>query len=192
MKIKGIIDTHDERLLFTIPYIIIAVLLVVFLNLFAFLVWIIMHYFMDIYKYRRRNHSARYSLLKALHNCKIDFMFFFVGLSIELILSYYFTIAVGGGVRILGNILRGVPRLVGSVKAAEGIGHVAFDIAHHNKTHSKDHEKEHIAINVWDYTALTISALFLCLAFYILLAGGSSFNDIIDLMIRALSPFELH
>lgn len=190
MKIPEFIDTHDERLLFTIPYIIIAVFLVVFLNLFAFLVWIIMHYFIDVYMYRLRGHSVRYSVLKSVHNCKIDFMFFFIGLSMEVILSYYFTVALGGGLRILGSILRGIPRLVGSVKAAEGIGHVAFDIAHRkNKKYPKIRREEPILIDMWDYAAVIISVLFMGLAFYIPMASGLSFHEVISIMLDAVRPF---
>ena len=190
MEIHGFIDTHDEQMLFTIPYIVIAVFVVVFLNLFAFLVWIMTHYLIDVYMYRLRGYSVRYSVLKSVHNCKIDFMFFFVGLGMEVILSYYFAVALGGGMRIIGSILRVIPRLVGSVKAAEGIGHVAFDIAHRkNKKYSKIRSEEPILINMWDYTAVIISALFMRLAFYIPMASGKSFYEVVNIMIHAVRPF---
>jgi hypothetical protein len=117
-------------------------------------------------------------------------MFFFVGLSMEVMLAYYFTVALGGGLRIIGNILRGIPRLVGSVKAAEGIGHVAFDIAHRkNKKYSKIRREEPILIDIWDYAAVIISALFMGLAFYIPMASGKSFYAVVNIMIHAVRPF---
>jgi len=189
---------HDEIKIFTIIYVAVAIAVALFINLFAFLVWILIHYFVDVYKHRFDGFSMRFSILKSLQDCRLDFMFFFVGLGIDIILHYSIAAAaargapvLGRGMRVFGGIVRVIPRLAGTIKAAEGIAHVTADFLHH-KTHKKNrHKKEEIRIQSLDYVAVIVSFLFMSLAFYISLINGSSVSDVIHVAVEALNPMHI-
>jgi len=196
-KFHNFIISHDKIKFFVWVYIIIALLTAVLLNLFAFLIWILIHYFMDVYVHIRKGYSKKFSLLKSLQECKIDFMFFFVGLGIDMILHFAMAVAVARGLGAFGNLIRAIPRIAGIVKTAKGTSHLIIDILRHSK-HNKEHlediqktEKEKIILDQWDYVAAIISFLFVAVGIFVLTSNGYNMHEIIDVILEALNPFEI-
>jgi len=188
---------HDEIRYFTILYILGAVVVSVFLNLFAFLVWIVVHYLMDLYKNIHEGYSTKFSVLKSIQDCKLDFMFFFIALGIDMILHYSAAAAAarglqgaGRGMRFFGGIIKVLPRLAGGIKAAEGMSHIIVDILHHKSHKHKKHDRseEVIKIGAWDYTCAVITFLSLSVAFYLLVSAGYSTAEIIHVIAQAMDP----
>ena len=194
-RLHNFLVTHDEIKIFMIIYVAGAIAVALFINLFAFLVWILAHYALDVYTHRFEGFSWRYSIVHSLQDCRLDFMFFAVGLSIDLILHYSVAATaarsapvLGRGMQLFGNFLKVIPRLAGAVKAAEGVAHITFDVLHH-KTHDKEyHEEEKIKILTWDYVAVIVGCMFLFTAVYIALIGGSSMSDILHESLKVLNP----
>lgn len=198
-KFHNFFITHDRIKLFVWSYITIALIAAVLLNLFAFLVLILVHYFMDVYVHIHNGYSKKFSLIKSLQSCKIDFMFFFVGLGIDMVLHFAIAAAASRGIGVFGNLIRAVPRVVGTIKAGKGISHSLIDLLRHNKhkTHNNKENKEILKIREkiifgqWDYIAAIISFLFVATGIFVLANNGYNLHEIIDVVLEALNPFEI-
>jgi len=99
-----IIKNHDYIKYFIIPYTLLSILIAVFLGLFWFFVWIMVHFVLEIYKryliFGRINID---DILIAIQHCEIDFFFFFIAWNIESIIH------ISGAVSL--STLRGIVRL---------------------------------------------------------------------------------
>ena len=198
-KFHNFFISHDKIKIFVWIYIIIALIAAVLLNLFAFLVLILVHYFMDVYVHIHNGYSKKFSLIKSLQECKVDFMFFFVGLGIDMILHFAMAAAAARGLGMFGNLIRAVPRAVGIIKAAKGTSHLLIDLLRHgkHKTHNNKENKESresgekIIFDQWDYIAVIVSFLFVAVGIFVLAGNGYNGHEIIDVILGALNPFEI-
>lgn len=192
-KFHNFVVSHDKIKIFVWSYIIGALIAAVLLNLFAFLVLILVHYFMDVYVHIRNGYSKRFSLIKSLQQCKIDFMFFFVGLGIDMILHFAVAVAAARGIGMFGNLIRAVPRIAGVAKAAKGTSHLLIDLLRHKHKHKKEEvlRSEKIILGQWDYVAVIISFLFVAVGIFVLISNGYELHEIIEVILEALNPFEI-
>ncbi|OQX21911.1 MAG: hypothetical protein BWK75_02105 [Candidatus Altiarchaeales archaeon A3] len=202
-KFHNFFISHDKIKYFVWIYIILALIVAVMLNLFAFLVLILAHYFMDVYSHIHNGYSKKFSLLKSLQECKIDFMFFFVGLGIDMVLHFAMAAAAARGMGMFGNLIRAVPRIVGIINAAKGTTHLIVDLLRHGKHNNEEHltdiqkiktEKydEKIIFDQWDYIAVIVSFLFMAVGIFVLASNGYTLQEIADIILEALNPFEIH
>ncbi len=198
-KFHNFFISHDKIKFFVWIYIIIALITAVLLNLFAFLVLILVHYFMDVYVHIHNGYSKKFSMIKSLQECKVDFMFFFVGLGIDMILHFAMAAAAARGMGMFGNLIRAVPRIVGIIKAAKGTSHLLIDLLRHGKhktNNNKENKKrleigEKIIFEQWDYIAIIISFLFVAVGIFVLASNGYNLQGIVEVISEALNPFEI-
>ncbi|MDI6730196.1 MAG: hypothetical protein QMD06_01475 [Candidatus Altarchaeum sp.] len=191
--------SHDKIKFFVWIYIIVTLIAAVLLNLFVFLVLILVHYFMDVYVHIHNGYSKKFSLIKSLQECKVDFMFFFVGLGIDMILHFAMAAAAARGLGMFGNLIRAVPRAVGIINVAKGTSHLLIDLLQHgkHKTHNNKENKEQeeirekIIFEQWDYVAVIISFLFVAVGIFVLASNGYNLEGIVGVISEALNPFEI-
>ncbi len=180
---------HDYLKLFIIIYIALSAIIAIFLGLFYFLLWILAHFTLELYKrYHIFGKLELEDFLVAFQHCRIDFTFFFLGVAIETLAHHSFAVAAGRAGSILRlerealifreirflESLKTLPRILGTIKASKSVAHIAKEIVSHKIPKEKEKfriEKTDIIILFIIFGSFVISTIFL-------LFHGVSLKDI--------------
>lgn len=181
---------HDYIKLFVITYVALSAIIAIFLGLFYFLLWILIHFILELYKrYHMFGKLNLEDFLIALQHCRIDLMFFFVGVAIETIAHHSFAIAAGRAGSILRleketlllrelrliESLKSLPRILGTIKASKSVAHIAKEIV----SHKIPEERERFHIEKADIIIIAIIIGSFAFSTLFLLSHGMSFEEIV-------------
>ncbi len=87
-KLKLFITHHDHSRAFFITYLGLSIALSVIFNLGFFIILALIHFAMDIAKYKILGQKNAHALLCATKDCLIDFAFIFVGIALALVIHH--------------------------------------------------------------------------------------------------------
>jgi len=113
-RIKQFLITHDYSKVFFLLYLISSVALSIIFNLGFFVFLAVIHYFMDIYKYRHGGLDYKTSSIASLRDCMADVMFIFIGYVSALVFS------AGFGLGIIRTV-QGEEMILASMRTQEQI-----------------------------------------------------------------------
>lgn len=113
-RIKHFLITHDYSKVFFLFYLFSSVALSLIFNLGFFVFLAVLHYFMDIYKYRHGGLDYKTSSIASLRDCMADVMFIFVGYVSAIVFS------AGFGLGII-RTLQGEEMILASMRTQEQI-----------------------------------------------------------------------
>ncbi len=196
-KIHHIAVNHDYIKAFVITYVFLSAVIAIFLGLFYFLLWILFHYALELYKrYHLFSKLWIDDFLIALQHCRWDFTFFFIALNVELVYHYVFAFAPGAvgaflrmekglaeEIRLL-EIAKALPRAVGMAKTSKSVYEIARELLHEKYIQ----EKKHFTLERNDWIALTIVGVSFIFSLIILVTHGMNTNEIIEGMFHVLKP----
>jgi hypothetical protein len=199
-KLHHVAVHHDYIRLFVICYITISAILAIFLGLFYFLLWIIFHLVLELYKRKHLFGELRLDdFLVALQHARVDIMFFFLGVAIEALAHYSFAIAAGRAEALIRlekeaqvllregrllEFLRTLPRVFGTIKATKSIAHITEQLIFHKLPK----EKRYFKPEKIDFIILAVVIASLAASVIIPLSHGSSFQEILENFVEILSP----
>lgn len=185
---------HDYIKLFVIPYIALSAIIAIFFGLFYFLLWILAHLILEIYKrYHMFGKLDLEDFLVALQHCRVDLMFFLVGIAIEAVSHHAFAIAAGRAGSILERevlflrelriveALKSLPRVLGVAKASKSVAKIAEEIAL-QKIYK---ERERFHLEKIDYVILAIIFASFIFSTLFLFSHGLDLKEIILLYLQA-------
>jgi len=191
---------HDYIKLFVIFYVSASAIIAIFLGMFYFLIWILLHIFLEIYKrYHLFRKLTLEDILIAFQHCRVDIMFLFLGISVEMLTNFSFSVTAGKLLNLAkaekssyivleeSNILRIfriLPRVLGTAKASKSVAKVTEELF----SHKKYIEKRELKIDKWDIIILTISISSIAIAFVYPILHGASFNEVFHSFLEVLSP----
>ncbi len=199
-KLHNFAIFHDYIKFFVILYVSLSAIIAIFFGLFYFLLWILFHYALELYKRFHLFHSfSLKDFLIALQHCRIDFMFLFVGIAVEAIAEHSFALAPGRigtlvraereasllfrEIRII-ELLRSLPRVVGTLKASKSVAQIAKELY----THKLPKEKEKLEFDRTDMAVILIVFASFFISFLFLSAHGLSTEEIFRTYTSVLLP----
>lgn len=196
-KIHHIAVNHDYIKAFVITYVFLSAVIAIFLGLFYFLLWILFHYILELYKrYHLFSKLWIDDFLIALQHCRWDFVFFFIALNVELIYHYVFVLAPGAvgaflrmekglveEIRVL-EIAKALPRAVGMAKTSKSVYEIAHELLHEKYIQ----EKKHFSMERNDWIALGITILCFFITGAVLTLHGENVLKIVEGISDILKP----
>lgn len=196
-NVEFFVVTHDTRKLFLIIYVGGAAIIALACGLFYFAVWVLAHLLLEVYK--RTKISARFSwqdVLIVFSHCKVDLMFLFLGLCIDVVSHHSIAFAVANPQLYLARVLRlfkfeglikvaeMMPRVFGTVKASSCVVHLSSELA--EKGHAS--EEQCFQVKRSDVIILGIILLSMISTFLIPMKMGFTIPEIMHGIVEILSP----
>ena len=178
-KLAHFLVTHDYSRLFFISYLLLSVGLSIIFNLGFFVLLAVIHYCMDIYKYRHGGLGYRTSMVASLRDCMVDVMFIFIGYASAIVFQAGFGIGIARSIaaeeRLLISLRTEEQVLVKSLKTLKLIpkiflGERAFEATSYMLTASEQRKAlnpgkfKHKPLNAFEKGMLTIIAI--CTLFF--------------------------
>jgi len=199
-KVHSFAINHDYIKLFVIFYVSASALIAIFLGMFYFMLWILFHLVLEIYKrYHLFKRLTIEDFLIALQHCRVDLMFLFLGISVEMLTHFSFSLTAGKIVNLvkaerssyvileessLLRALRVLPRVLGTAKASKSVAKIAEEVF----IDKKYVEKEKLVLEKWDIVVIAISMTSLLIAFVYPLLHGATLEEVVKSFIEVISP----
>jgi hypothetical protein len=147
----------------------------------------LLHLFLELYKrYHLFGKIDLNEILVAIKHCRLDFAFLFIGVAVEAICEHSFALALGRvaerEARLI-ELLRILPRMVGSAKVSKSVFHLAEEIF--SKKEVKEVEK--FSIDRVDVALILVVMTSLSLSSAFLFLKGYSLSEILHLYFHVLT-----
>ena len=195
--------THDYSKLFFITYLLLSVGLSIIFNLGFFVLLAVMHYCMDIFKYRHGGLDYKTSLVASLRDCMVDVMFIFIGYASAIVFQVGFGMGIARSIvaeeRLLVSLRAEEQILVKSLKTIKllpkiFIGERAIEATSYMLTASNQRKRgkpgkfQHKPLNHFEKIMIAISAV--CVVFFF--AAPSIYDitllDVLHIIVKESIP----